>query len=345
MLKKGLIQVYTSRSDRINFAPFGLALRAAGQELRVHMTSLLPHEWPEGAVTASRYLKPNLVIHPSSLELSAPFGQWSKSQANRMRRAFEEARKALLGGEFDLVILNGIHPLCSLDVIALDDVLSLMREKPDHVELVLEGRGAHQKVVEGADLVTEMVCTEIRTDQDRADKMNVRAPAEVVTGNGKGKTTYCLGKAMLMSATGIRSTVLQFIKSPRRYGEVKAIEKLPNLDIRSMGKGFVELGAPTPKREHLEAARLTWESCLREIFSLKYGLVVLDEINIATHYGLVKPERVREMMFLKPRELHLILSGRNAHEEVRQQASVVVEMREIKHPFQKGITARRGIEF
>jgi cob(I)alamin adenosyltransferase len=84
---------------------------------------------------------------------------------------------------------------------------------------------------------------------------------------------------------------------------------------------------------------------LKEIFSLTYRLVVLDEINIATNLDLVHPDRVREMMFLKPRDLHLILSGRNAHPEMMNHASAVFEMREIKHPFHKGIKARRGIEF
>jgi cob(I)alamin adenosyltransferase len=78
---------------------------------------------------------------------------------------------------------------------------------------------------------------------------------------------------------------------------------------------------------------------------MKYGLLVLDEINIATHYGLIRGERVKEMLFLKPRQTHLLLSGRNAHPEVTEAASTVIEMKEIKHPFKKGVKARKGIEF
>jgi len=74
-------------------------------------------------------------------------------------------------------------------------------------------------------------------------------------------------------------------------------------------------------------------------------LIVLDEINIATHLDLVHPDRVREMMFLKPSGLHIILSGQNAHPDIRENASALFEMREIKHPFHKGIKARRGIEY
>ncbi len=111
-----------------------------------------------------------------------------------------------------------------------------------------------------------------------------------------------------------------------------------------MGEGFI-FGSSKPSKKHIEAARGAWEASLREIFSLKDRLVVLDEINIATHLGLVHPDRLREMMFLKPRNLHVILSGRNAHPEMKEHASAVFEMREVKHPFHKGIQARRGIEY
>jgi cob(I)alamin adenosyltransferase len=168
---------------------------------------------------------------------------------------------------------------------------------------------------------------------------------EVVTGNGKGKTTYCLGKAMLTSCLGIRCTFLQFIKSPQPYGEIAAIQTFPNMDIKTMGEGFLRLDSPVQEKRHVEAARRAWEECLREIFSLKYGLVVMDEINTAAHYGLVSPNRLRELLFLKPRNLHLILSGRNANPEVMNAASAVIEMKEVKHPYHKGIKARRGIEY
>jgi len=149
---------------------------------------------------------------------------------------------------------------------------------------------------------------------------------------------------MFFAGNGIRSSVLQFIKSPQAYGEVIAAERFPNLEIKTMGEGFI-FGPSKQSKKHLEAARRAWEASLREIFSLKDRLVILDEINIATHLGLVHPERVREMMFLKPKDLHLILSGRNAHPEMKEHASTVFEMREIKHPFHKGVQARRGIEY
>ena len=345
MLKKGLIQVYTGDGRQTHFPPMGLSLRAAGHHMRTHISCFLPHEWMDAADMATRLLHPYLVIEHVGAEGFSPNGNWNKTTIHKMRQSLKRSREALKGGEFDIVVLNGIIEICSQGIISFDDVVALMKEKPDNVELVLTGPGANDEIIERADLVTEMVCQAAKERPQRGNEQDIIAPTEVVTGNGKGKTTYCLGKAMMMSCLGTRSTILQFIKSPRAYGEVKAIERLPHLEIKTMGEGFLDTHAAVPSKKHLGTARRAWEECLREVFSLQYGLIVMDEINIATYYGLVSAERVREVLFFKPEKLHLILSGRNAHLEVMEGASNVIEMREIKHPFKAGIKARKGIEF
>ena len=345
MLKNGLIQVYTGNNYQTNLVSMGLSLRAAGQGLRIHMTCFLPYDLMDGAIMASVLLKPNLVINHTKIENIHADGKWDRTEIDEINQAFKIAEQALQSGEFDIVILNGINQIQSQDIISIDDIFELINEKPDNVELVLTGPGADEKLMERADLVTEMV-RHIPEERHHKDyDRNIMAPSEVVTGNGKGKTTYCLGKALLMSCLDIRSSFLQFIKSPRAYGEVKSIEKLPYLEIKTMGEGLLKDHSKVPDKKHMEAAKRAWEECLREIFSLKYRLIVLDEINVATDYGLINHERVREMLLLKPQKLHLILSGRNAHPDVMEGASSVIEMREIKHPFKKGIKARRGIEF
>jgi len=335
MLEKGLIQVYTGNSEQVYFVPMGLSLRAAGHKLRTHMTYFVPPELKEGVNMASALLKPYLVIE------HAEVGKRSLNQS------LQGTKNALLSGKFDIVVLNGMNQLLDQDIIALDDIVDLINQKPDHVELVFTGPGASEDLIERADLVTEMVCNvrDERSDKDYNHDGDSMTPSEVVTGNGKGKTTYCLGKAMLISCLGVRSTILQFIKSPKAYGEVKAMEKLSLMDIKTMGKGFLDMDSAASGKNHMKAARRAWEECLREIFSLKYGVIVLDEINIATYYGLINAERVRELMFLKPEKLHLLLGGRNANLEVMEEATSVIEMREIKHPYRKGIKARKGIEF
>jgi cob(I)alamin adenosyltransferase len=325
MLKKGLIQVYTGSSEQINFAPFGLAVRASGHEFRTLITCFAPHELMDGGIRASSFLDTMVIEHASS---------------HLVPDAFQKARQAALAGDYDIIVLNGILPLINQDVIGLEHVLSLMEDKPENVELVLSGPGAPRDIIEKADLVTEMVVSGTKTRDSQT-----KGPIEVITGNGKGKTTYCLGKAVLKSCMGTRSSVVQFIKSPKPYGEVKAIGKLPNLEIMSMGEGFLNPDSSGPKKKHIDAAGRAWEECLKEIFSLKYGLIVLDEIDNAIYYGLINPERVSGMLLLKPRNLQLLLSGRNAHSKVMAAATTVIEMREIKHPFKKGIKARKGIEY
>ncbi len=340
--RKGLIQIYTGNFEHLNYAPVGLALRAAGQNLKTHLASFLPFPLSERLPHAATLLKPHLIVEQTALKKSV-YKEWSQRECREIQDVFQRSRTALLSGEFDIVILAGIHSVLCSDLISMGHVMDLVREKPAHVELVLTGTGVQDDFIASAHLVTEVMCRKGHPNGE--DERAGGAPTEVITGNGKGKTTYCLGKAMLMSCLGTHGTILQFIKSSRPYGEVKALKKFPDLDINTMGEGFLDEDADVQEMKHLDAARQAWEGCLREIFSLKYGVVVLDEVNIATHYGLVQPERVRELMFLKPHQLHLIMSGRNAHPEVMGGASMVIEMKEIKHPYQQGIKARKGIEF
>jgi cob(I)alamin adenosyltransferase len=326
MLGKGLVQVYTTPSKRFNFAPIGLTFRAAGQGLRVLIVGFAPHPLMAELPIASSRLAPHLEIDYSAL--GSPHS------------ALEKGKAAILSGRFDMVVLNGIHDLLSQGGLSLGPLLRMLEEKPSHLELVLTGSNAPGELIERGDLVTSMNFHS-REDRPVTDPGEV----EVITGHGKGKTTYCLGKAILASCRGVAVRFLQFIKSPRAYGEVKAIRKFPGIAILSMGEGFVNFDSDKPEKRHLNAAQEAWEECLREIFNLDYGMVVMDEINTATAYGLLEPQKVRDLCLLKPANLRLLLSGRNAHPLVAEAANTVLEMEKVKHPFDKGIKGRRGIEF
>jgi len=344
MLKQGLVQVYTGKTSQMNLAHIGLSLRATGQNLRTFVMGLLLHPFVETEDRALSFLKPNVVVERLPLT-SVPSNEiLLERDREKINTSFEHIQEIIFSGTFDIIVLEEINQVVDRGIIPMSSILDLIRRKPATVELVLTGGNARGEIIEQADLVTEMVEHKREEGSWKIDGSNQEGCVGVVTGNGKGKTTYCLGRAMFFAANGIPSSVLQFIKSPRAYGEVVAIERFPKLEIKSMGEGFI-LESSRPSRRHIEAARGAWEACLREIFSLNYGLIVLDEINVATHLGLVHPDRVREMMFLKPKDLHIILSGRNAHPEMKEHASAVFEMKEIKHPFNKGVHARRGIEF
>ena len=344
MLTRGLVQVYTGKTRQMNLAHIGLTLRATGQNLRTFLMGFLPHPFVDTEDKALSFLKPNVVVRRIPVTTTPSVENLPDRDKDEIRSSFRHLQDIILGGSYDIVILEEINQIVSSGIIPPSNIMNLIKKKPAHVELVLTGRNAKDEIIEQADLVTEMVEHKVEKGSWEVEGRDPEGCIGVVTGNGKGKTTYCLGRAMFFAANGIPSSMLQFIKSPLAYGEVIACERFPNLEIKSMGEGFI-LGKTRPSKIHREAARGAWEACLREIFSLTYRLIVLDEINIATQFDLVHPDRVREMMFLKPKDLHIILSGRDAHSEMMEHASAVFEMKEIKHPFHRGIQARRGIEF
>lgn len=173
----------------------------------------------------------------------------------------------------------------------------------------------------------------------------------VYTGDGKGKTTAALGCVFRALGHGWKVLVLQFFKGdwPIVWGELEAAASHPNLEIRQLGRGFVKImGDKKPFEEHLAAAREAVASAAKKIESGEYDLVVLDEINYAVDYldvRLVELADVLKIIQKKPPHVHLILTGRNAKPEIIEAADLVTEMKEIKHPFQKGIQAQEGIDF
>ncbi len=167
----------------------------------------------------------------------------------------------------------------------------------------------------------------------------------VHTGNGKGKTTAALGLAFRALGNGFKVCMVQFIKGTWKYGELEAAKKFENFEILPMGKGFVNLGKENPDPEDIEAAMEAFNKGKEAILSGKYDLVILDEINYAILYKLIDVDSVIEVLNQKPDNVHVVLTGRHAHEKIIEIADLVTEMREIKHPYQKGIKAQRGIEF
>ncbi|MDE1163535.1 MAG: cob(I)yrinic acid a,c-diamide adenosyltransferase [Acidobacteriaceae bacterium] len=170
------------------------------------------------------------------------------------------------------------------------------------------------------------------------------------TGPGKGKTTAALGTAFRAAGCGMRVLVLQFLKGSWHYGELDSAEALSGVEgfsyvMRQMGQGFVKVGGADADPADLKMVADAWEESAREIRSGEWDLIVLDEINYAIGYGMLDPETVAAVLREKPEMLHVILTGRNAHPLLVELADTVTEMREVKHAYQKGILAQRGIEF
>lgn len=169
----------------------------------------------------------------------------------------------------------------------------------------------------------------------------------VYTGNGKGKTTAALGLCVRAVGYDEKVCIVQFIKGSWKYGELDGIKKLaPNVELYQKGLGFVGIiDDKLDKSEHVKAAKEALDFAREKIVSGKYDIVILDEINVAIHLDLIKVDDVLELIDEKPALLNLVLTGRNAKDEIIARADLVTEMREIKHPYQKGIMAQKGIDY
>ena len=169
----------------------------------------------------------------------------------------------------------------------------------------------------------------------------------VYTGNGKGKTTAALGLALRAIGYEHNVCMLQFIKGSWHYGEMDSSKKLePNFELIAIGKGFVGiLDDNSPREEHEKYAAEALRICREKIFSEKYNVVILDEVNYAINLGLIDVQEIIKIIKEKPSSLDLVLTGRDAKEEIIELADLVTEMKEIKHPFKSGIKAKKGIDF
>ena len=168
----------------------------------------------------------------------------------------------------------------------------------------------------------------------------------VYTGDGKGKTTAALGMALRTVGWGGKVLIIQFIKA-WKTGEHKAIEKfLPDIKIVPAGEGFVGImGDRKSKDTHQVSAKNALKLAKKEIMSNKWQMVILDEINGAIEGGLIALKDVLELLKGKPDEVTLVLTGRQAKPEIIDESDLVTEMQKIKHPFDSGILAKKGVDF
>lgn len=166
------------------------------------------------------------------------------------------------------------------------------------------------------------------------------------TGPGKGKTTAALGTALRAVGNGMRVLVLQFLKGSWHYGELDAVEAFGDRFVmKQMGRGFVKVGGADTDPEDIRLVEQAWEEARAAIQSGEWDMVVLDEINYAISYKMLDPQIVADTLRNRPEMVHVILTGRNAHPLLVEMADTVTEMREVKHAYQKGILAQRGIEY
>lgn len=165
----------------------------------------------------------------------------------------------------------------------------------------------------------------------------------VHTGEGKGKTTAALGLMFRAWGRGWKVAMLQFIKhETANFGEHRAARRT-GIEIVPLGAGFTWLSKDIEKDKAL--ARACWERCKTYVLSGDYDLVVLDEITYPLMYGWLPLDEVVDTLRARPPHVHVVLTGRSAPPELVEYADLVTEMREVKHPFRRGVKAQPGIEF
>jgi cob(I)alamin adenosyltransferase len=173
---------------------------------------------------------------------------------------------------------------------------------------------------------------------------NGKGLVQIFTGNGKGKTTAALGTVLRATGHHLKVFIVFFMKGDYAYGEYSALSKLPNVETASFG--FRKFTDPANiKPEEKEQAKAALETARKAVLSGNYNLVVLDEVNVALSYNLIELDDVIRLIKEKPSHVELILTGRNADSRLIELADLVTEMVKVKHPFDKGIQARKGIEY
>ena len=165
----------------------------------------------------------------------------------------------------------------------------------------------------------------------------------VYTGSGKGKTTAALGLGLRAAGAGFKVHIIQFMKG-RRYSELNSVEKLSNFTISQHGRDeFVN--KDKPEQIDIDLAQQGFTYAKKLIKSGKYDMIILDEINVAVDFNLIDLHELMKVIESKPENLELVLTGRYAHPEIQRIANYVTEMLEIKHPYQHGVEARKGVDF
>ena len=165
------------------------------------------------------------------------------------------------------------------------------------------------------------------------------------TGNGKGKTTAALGLALRAAGHKKKVKIFQFMKGQINYGELTSVKLLyPYVEIEQCGrKEFVS--KDKPEKIDIDLARSCWEKAKKDIFSEKYDIIILDELNVALDFKLLEIEDIVETLKTKPENLEIVITGRYAPKEIINIADLVTEMKEIKHYYQKGVPEREGFEY
>ncbi len=166
----------------------------------------------------------------------------------------------------------------------------------------------------------------------------------IFTGDGKGKTTAALGQALRKLGWGEKVLLIQFLKG-QEYGEINALKSAFPSQVKIYQTGPPEICSLKEREIRLEPVKRGWEFLISELERGEYGLIILDELNLVLSENLLEPKMVLNFLKEKKELMDIVLTGRRASQELIDLADLATEMKEVKHPFAKGVMARKGVEY
>jgi len=358
----GQIHVYDGEGKGKSQVALGVVLRSIGlgiqnfMESRVLLLRFLKGPGrtydEDAAIEALQRGFPHLIdqVRTGRAEFFGP-EEITKFDRLEAQRGWDVAKGAIASGLYSVVVLDEINPVLDLGLLPVDDVVRTLKNKPDHLEVIATGRAAPQSLIEIANLHSEM-----KPQNHRNMDFPGIEGVEIYTGDGKGKSTSALGKALQAIGRGIsqdkshRVLIMQWLKGGRGYTEDAAISALrksyPNLvDHQRCGRDAIVWRGQQQEIDYVEAER-GWELACTAIASGLYKTIILDELNPTVDLELLPEELIVQALLRKPRDTEVIITGRCKNPPAYfELASTHSEVFNHKHYAEKGIDLKRGVDF
>lgn len=360
----GQIHVYDGIGKGKSQAALGVVLRSIGLgihsalETRVLLLRFLkgpgrPYD-EDAAIEALRRAFPHLIDHVRTGRAEF-FGPDDITKFDRLEaeRGWNAAKGAIASGLYSVLVLDELNPVLDLGLLAIEDIVKTLKNKPDHIEVIVTGRGAPRALLDIADLHSEMRPVALPSEGPQHPGIE---GLEIYTGAGKGKSTSALGKALQAIGRGIsqdkshRVLVMQWLKGGRGYTEDAAIAALrqsyPNLvDHQRCGRDAIVWRGQQQELDYVEAER-GWEIARAAIASGLYKTIILDELNPTVDLELLPEEPIVQALLRKPRDTEIIITGRcQSSPAYFKLASVCSEVYCHKHYAATGVELKRGVDF
>lgn len=358
----GQIHVYDGAGKGKSQAALGVVLRSIGLGIRTSwQTRVLLLRFlkgpgrtydEDGAIEALQRGFPHLIdqVRTGRAEY---FGADDITRFDRQeaQRGWDIAKGAIASGLYSVVVLDELNPVLDLGLLPVDEVVKTLKNKPEELEIIATGRGAPQKLLDIADLHSEM-----KPQHHPTAALHGIEGIEIYTGSGKGKSTSALGKALQAIGKGIsqdkshRVLILQWLKGGSGYTEDAAIAALqqsyPNLvDHQRCGRDAIVWRGQQQEVDYVEAER-GWEIARAAIASGLYKTIILDELNPTVDLELLPPQPIIQALLRKPRDTEVVITGRCKNPPPYfDLATTHSEVFCHKHYAEKGVDLKRGVDF